>query len=567
MRTFIMRRHVRLLKRTGFAVLIAASATACSSDFTRFDRNLYSDLPGGAQQQPAAANNPYPADVDPTTTASIARGAPHPAATVAPAVGQPDHAGYQPIANVNNQPIRLNNRMNGAVSTNYGSQTAGSVAAARAAPTYNSGVIKRSLPNPVSGPAGLPSARAPKVDPVNTGSIAQAATSLPKPSLSSAAAAGQAVGGQAVGGWNRTGGTAITLRSGETLYNVSKRYGVPVAAIMKANGISNANEVQAGRQIVVPTYVYSRSAPVSAPDNDPLTRASRATTGLAGQAMPGRIAIPQHNPREMAALNNNSSLNAQREQIDQRYAPKPLTRDHNANTSVPDYSIVTGSVSRTVPMDGLYTVKSGDSLSAIAVRTGTTVKALMDANGLDNSNIRVGQTLQLPAAANQPAAAQQVARNAPVQGPKAYVKPSLDQTVTNSVSAKAPERTGIKNLRWPVSGRIISGFGDKRRSGPNDGIDISVPEGTTVRAAENGVVIYSGNDLEGFGNLILIRHADGFVTAYAHNKANHVKKGAQVKRGQQIAASGRSGSATVPMLHFEVRKNARPVNPEKYLGG
>ena len=554
MRSFVMRRHVRILKQAGFAVLIAASATACSSDFTRFDRNLYAALPGGAQQQNAATSNPYPDDVDPTTTASISHGAPHPAGTVAPAIGQPDHAGYQPLSNVN-----------GGVQTNYGSQTAGVAPAA----SYNSGVIKRELPRPVS----LPAPNSAKIDSVNTGSIAApslpapVAANTPRPVQTAAAAADT---GAAVGGWSRTGGTAIALRSGETLYNVSKRYGVPVKAIMEANGIANANEIQAGQQIVVPTYIYSRSAPVSAPDNNPMTRASRASTGLAGQAMPGKIAVPQHSPLETAALSGGTGLDAQRQQLEQRYKPKPLARDHNEGAQAPDYSIVTGSVSRSVPVDGLYTVKSGDSLSAIAARNGTTVKALMDANGLDNSNIRVGQTLQLPAAGNT--APPQVASNAsaPVQGPKApkaYVKPTVDDTVTNSVSAKAPERTGIKTLRWPVSGRIISGFGDSRRSGPNDGIDISVPEGTAVRAAENGVVIYSGSDLEGFGNLILIRHADGIVTAYAHNKANHVKKGAEVKRGQQIAASGRSGSATVPMLHFEVRKNAKPVNPEKYLGG
>ena len=543
MRTLVMRRHIRILKQAGFAVLIAASATACSSDFTRFDRNLYAALPGGAQQQNAAAGNPYPDDVDPTTTASIAGGAPHPAGQIAPAVGQPDHAGYQPLSNVN-----------GGVSTKYGSQSAGA-----AAPSYNSGVIRRELPQPGS---------APKVDPVNTGSISGSAQALPLPvsSAPAAPAVAAAAAGSAVGGWSRAGGTAITLRSGETLYNVSKRYGVPVKAIMDANGIANADAIQAGQQIVVPTYVYSRSAPVSAPDNNPVTRASRASTGLAGQAMPGNVAIPEHSPREVAALGDGSSLDAQRKQIEQRYKPKPLTRDENDGGQAPDYSIVTGSVANPVPMDGIYTVKSGDSLSAIASRNGTTVKALMDLNGLDNQVIRIGQTLRLPTAGSQPAAAT-VASNAPVQGPKAYVKPTVDETVTNSVSAKAPEPTGIKTLRWPVSGRIISGFGDQRRSGPNDGIDISVPEGTAVRAAENGVVIYSGNDLEGFGNLILIRHADGIVTAYAHNKTNNVNKGAEVRRGEQIAASGRSGSASVPMLHFEVRKNAKPVDPEKYLGG
>ena len=151
--------------------------------------------------------------------------------------------------------------------------------------------------------------------------------------------------------------------------------------------------------------------------------------------------------------------------------------------------------------------------------------------------------------------------------PKQYTAPTVDKTVTSSVDTKAPASTGIEVLRWPVSGKVVSAFGSDKNGQPNDGIDISVPEGTAVKAAENGVVIYSGSDLENFGNLVLIRHEGGLVTAYAHNKSNSVAKNAQVTRGQVIAISGRTGSASAPILHFEVRKDSKPVNPIKYLGG
>ena len=117
-------------------------------------------------------------------------------------------------------------------------------------------------------------------------------------------------------------------------------------------------------------------------------------------------------------------------------------------------------------------------------------------------------------------------------------------------------------MRWPVRGRVISGFGSGK---DGDGIDISVPEGTPVKAAENGVVIYAGNGLKEFGNTVLVRHEDGLVTVYGHASSLQVTRGQKVKRGQEIAQSGMSGTTDSPKLHFEVRKNSAPVDPKGYL--
>jgi murein DD-endopeptidase MepM/ murein hydrolase activator NlpD len=122
-------------------------------------------------------------------------------------------------------------------------------------------------------------------------------------------------------------------------------------------------------------------------------------------------------------------------------------------------------------------------------------------------------------------------------------------------------------FRWPVRGRIISGFGTKPNGERNDGINLAVPEGTSVKAAEAGTVIYAGNELEGYGNLILIRHADGWVSAYAHNSKLLVKRGDVVRRGQNIAQAGMSGAVTTPQVHFELRKGSKPVNPLDLLAG
>jgi murein DD-endopeptidase MepM/ murein hydrolase activator NlpD len=131
--------------------------------------------------------------------------------------------------------------------------------------------------------------------------------------------------------------------------------------------------------------------------------------------------------------------------------------------------------------------------------------------------------------------------------------------------ATAPQSTGIGKYRWPVSGAVIAGYGSNVDGNRNDGIDISVPEGTPIKAAENGVVIYAGNGLKQLGNTVLVRHDDGRVTVYGHAGSIGVTRGQKVTRGQTLASSGMSGDAKRPQVHFEVRKDATPVNPITFL--
>lgn len=230
-----------------------------------------------------------------------------------------------------------------------------------------------------------------------------------------------------------------------------------------------------------------------------------------------------------------------------------------------------------------YTVASGDTLSAISRRTGVSPDAIKRANNLDSGLIRIGQTLTIPGgsaqATTQVAAAPQrdpVVTNAtpapqqPAQPPRAqeaaYAPSSSAQASVESAvkdgAAVAPDSTGVGKMRWPVRGRVISNFGSAQSG---DGIDISVPNGTPVMAAENGVVIYAGDGLKEFGNTVLVRHDNGLVTVYGHASDLKVARGEKVTRGQQIATSGMSGNAEAPKLRFEVRKDSAPVNPAGYL--
>lgn len=233
-----------------------------------------------------------------------------------------------------------------------------------------------------------------------------------------------------------------------------------------------------------------------------------------------------------------------------------------------------------------YTVVSGDTLSAISRRTGVSSDALKRANNLDSGLIRIGQTLTIPSGGSQSStqvasAPAQPQRTDPVQTASApapqqpstperaqeaayapaAAAPSIESAARDTTAA-APNATGVAKMRWPVRGRVINNFGS---GASGDGIDISVPQGTPVMAAENGVVIYAGDGLKEFGNTVLVRHDDGLVTVYGHASDLKVARGEKVTRGQQIATSGMSGNADAPKLRFEVRKDSSPVNPAGYL--
>jgi murein DD-endopeptidase MepM/ murein hydrolase activator NlpD len=170
----------------------------------------------------------------------------------------------------------------------------------------------------------------------------------------------------------------------------------------------------------------------------------------------------------------------------------------------------------------------------------------------------------------KPAAAPQKLASAPVTA-----VPASPPTAVNVVApaAQNPEPPKVKqevtaatpSFRWPVNGRVIQAFGPKPTGQQNDGINISVPEGTAIKAAEDGVVAYAGNELKTYGNLVLIRHSNGYVTAYAHASEIAVKRDDVVKRGQVIAKAGQTGSVNAPQVHFEIRKGSTPVDPAPFL--
>jgi murein DD-endopeptidase MepM/ murein hydrolase activator NlpD len=316
--------------------------------------------------------------------------------------------------------------------------------------------------------------------------------------------------------WAWDGGTAITVAPGETLDSLSRRYGVPAAAIMRANGLTSASPVQSGQRLVIPRY---NAASVAASP----ASANRIASHIIAGGAPSRL---RSGPRVSAS-------------------------------------------------GGTHVVQPHETLTSIARRYGKTVTEIAAANHIPPyTRVRMGDRIVIPGTAIAAAPKQQPL--AP-SGPKIVTAepPQRAQVVTpetrNDISASssasgAPSLSQTPSFGWPARGRVIAGFGEKLPNGqPNDGINLAIPEGTAVRAAEDGTVAYAGNELRGYGNLILIRHPNGFVTAYAHTSEILVKRNEAVKRGQVIARSGATGAVTSPQLHFETRKGSTPVNPMQYL--
>jgi murein DD-endopeptidase MepM/ murein hydrolase activator NlpD len=150
----------------------------------------------------------------------------------------------------------------------------------------------------------------------------------------------------------------------------------------------------------------------------------------------------------------------------------------------------------------------------------------------------------------------------------ASAPPAAARSITPAAeqpAAKTAVAAAMPTFRWPVRGRVISGYGVKTSGQQNDGINVAVPEGTPIKAAEDGVVAYAGNELKTYGNLVLIRHSNGYVTAYAHASEILVKRDDPIRRGQVIAKAGQTGNVAAPQLHFEIRKGSSPVDPMPYL--
>jgi murein DD-endopeptidase MepM/ murein hydrolase activator NlpD len=302
------------------------------------------------------------------------------------------------------------------------------------------------------------------------------------------------------------------VKPGETVYGIARQNGVEAAALVKANDIAPPYKILVGQLLILPGQ--AESAPAAAQPASPVE--IQRVEQLPPQ--PGAAAVAAQGPAAGGAA-----------------PPAPMAQQARGPQAVSQPQMVSQAESRRGVVAMPLAPPSAAATPAASSAAGPSVPT---------------------AGASQPVSDETGAGAMPPSGSKLAALPP----------AEAPAIAhGSGRFLWPLQGKIISGFGPKEGGLFNDGINIAAAPGTKVVAADDGVVAYAGNEIRGFGNLVLIKHANGWMTAYAHNETLLVKRGEHVTRGQVIARTGSSGSVSTPQLHFEVRKDSHPVDPLKYL--
>ncbi len=376
------------------------------------------------------------------------------------------------------------------------------------------------------------------IDNVSTGSISGPNTPGPVQSQPLAPPGATASAAPATGGydhWSAQGGTPVALAEGETPEIVANRYGVPADVLVRINGFFNASDIAPGSRLVIPVYrgrVAEASKPAAAPRQ------------VAEAPKPAPVAPP---PAKVAAVPAKTAAAAPAKPQTTAQAKAAIAQ------AKPTIAQAKPAIAQAKPA---VAASKAQPAAASAKPQGLAQKAPTPAQAAHAGKPAAPAAIASAAPAPTPAPPQ--AAPPPTKAPPsmAQAEPKEEPQAADKVGSGAhPE------FRWPARGRVIQNFA----SGGNDGINIALPEGTQVKAAEAGVVAYAGNGLKGYGNLVLIKHPNGFVSAYAHNGEIAVKAGDQVTRGQTIAKSGQTGDVPTPQLHFELRKGKTPVDPMGYL--
>ncbi len=386
-----------------------------------------------------------------------------------------------------------------------------------------------------------------------------------------------------------SGAREIEVQPGDTLYGLAQRHRVSISEVMRLNGL-HSPVIRPGQRIMLPEQPTSMAAAVRRPAT---AEAASAKLARAEDAAPADASPAPETQTALAAAQESP-------------AEPSATAAHPAEAAAEDADS--------------YTIKHGESLYGIAVRHRVALAELQRINNItDPRKVKAGTVLRLPSAStaaatavaaapaplSQPApletaavprmngagpAVRPVIINAPEQrtaapgssetaGDGASQLPAADAEKTDvaaasgpgeamsaaSASATEPASASTAKFRWPVKGKVIAGFGRQPDGQYSDGIKLAVPLGTEVHAAESGVVAYAGSELKGYGNLVLLRHDNGWISAYAHNEELSVKRGDRVRRGQVIAKAGNTGNAVKPQLHFELRQGSSPVDPIPHL--
>jgi len=345
----------------------------------------------------------------------------------------------------------------------------------------------------------------------------------------------------------------VIVGPGDSVYLIARSSNTPIRAIIEANHLAPPYVLHVGQHLIVPqaqTYTVRMMdtlygvAQLNGVDASELVRINDLKPPYhlpVGQVLilPGKVASP---PAQVPA-----AVEAEAQHVEllppQASPPAPPSAGASIAASTPQGDATVTAVPLPPPVPQTASGTSEPSAPVVVVPS-PAPSAARDY-----------------AATSKGEAAEDVAAPPPPAPPGAKVA---------SLPPEPSEATGLGGASggrflWPVHGKIVSGYGPKEGGFFNDGINIAVKEGTPVVAADDGVVVYAGNEIRGFGNLVLVKHANGWMTAYAHNAEFLVRRGEEVRRGQAIAKTGASGTVSSPQLHFEIRRGSHAVDPMKYL--
>lgn len=449
-------------------------------------------------------------------------------------------------------------------------QTTSSVDAGNAAPSqdYVSPVAHNQRPGPygAGGPQGGVES-APLADATPAGSYPQPAPVAAVPAMPEGRRPLQRVAGEqrvamatppaSVSQPER--GQMIEVQAGDTLYGLSRRHQVSLAELMSVNSLTSP-DIKLGQKLYLPAGGAAAQTVAAAPSAAPAVASAR------------QFAAPPVTPETAAKYTGSYTM----QQGDSIYAVArshkvPFTELQQVNGITNAAKVRAGTVLKVpaaypqtaaAPLSTTAAIDSSPQPGMIPAAVPAAQAAPIAPAPIMSEPANIPSDSAQPTIINSAKPAETVAPVPPVSSPD--VAPKGDK-VAIAVPPQQPPPAADAKLRWPAQGRVISGFGGRPDGTHNDGINLSVPMGTDVHAAESGVIAYAGSELKGYGNLILIRHDNGWVTAYAHNDQLLVKRGDKVGRGQIIAKAGKTGTVDQPQVHFELRQGSKPVDPTPFM--
>lgn len=360
----------------------------------------------------------------------------------------------------------------------------------------------------------------------------------------------------------------VTVAQGETLYAIARRYGATVDEVAKLNNINPPYSIKSGQKLIVPGNgdIVIAPTPTVVATSVPATKpAQSAPVSQPTVAATNRSATPARVQLQTVTVQPGDTLYS----LSRKFSV-PVNDLAVMNNLVAPFNLTVG---QKIKVPNL--AAAADAAQPKAVGTPTVV-GTPTAGGASTAVVVSQKSSATTVPSKLSTATSKNTKTATsakeTQKPKAEEKSAAPvkkttQKISSDPNKKLPKIAARSSSKfsWPVRGKILSDFGSKPNGLVNDGINISAARGTPVGAAENGVVAYAGNEVKGMGNLVILQHADGWMTVYAHLDSMAVRRGAKVSVGQKIGAVGSTGKVDRPQLHFEIRKGTKAYNPAKQL--